>query len=325
MKKLLIPTLAVLLLITGCRQTPKLQNGEEKVVSFENGGIAAEELYEKMKNQYALNILLDMIDTKILNEKYESTDEEKEYIDLQKQNDQSYYTLLYSSTYQTYASYLKARYGIETESELEDLLKLSYRREQAIKDYAKGLVSESELKDYYENDYIPDIEASHILITADYSDGATSEEITAAQEKALNTAKEVIEKLNNGGNFAELAKEYSKDGSAKNGGALGRFGHGDMVEEFETAAYNLKINEYTKEPVKTRYGYHIIMKTKEYEKESLEEVKDEILDTLAEKMINEDSKMNYKALVELRKDNGVSFEDTTLKEQYENYVYNYAE
>ena len=123
-KKILISTLAVLLLITGCRNTPKLQNGEEKVISFTEGGISVEELYDKMKSQYALNILLDMIDTKILNEKYESTDEEKENIELQKQNDQTYYSLLYSGTYQTYQSYLKARYNIETESELEEIFKL---------------------------------------------------------------------------------------------------------------------------------------------------------------------------------------------------------
>lgn len=324
MKKILIPTLAVLLLVTGCRQIPKLQNGEEKVVSFTEGGISVEELYDEMKSQYALSILLDMIDTKILNEKYQETSEEKEYISLQKQNDQSYYSVLYSGTYQTYQSYLKARYNVETESEFEDLLRLSYRREQAVKDYAKSLVSESEIKDYYENGYIPDIEASHILITADYNDSATDEEKQAAEEKALKTAKEVIEKLNNGGDFAELAKEYSKDGSADNGGSVGRFGHGDMVSEFEEAAYKLKVNEYTKEPVKTRYGYHIILKTKEYEKDSLEDAKEEIISTLADNKIEADNKMNYKALVELRDDNGVSFVDSTLKEQYENYVYNYA-
>ena len=324
MKKILISTLAVLLLLTGCRQTPKLENGKEKVVSFKEGGISVDELYDEMKSQYALSILLDMIDTRILTEKYEETSEEKESIEYQKQNDQTYYSLLYSSTYQTYQSYLKARYNIDDESKLDDIFRLSYRRNLAVKDYAKSLITESEIKDYYENDYIPDIEASHILITADYSDSATDEEKAAAEEAALKTAKEVIEKLNNGGDFAELAKEYSKDGSAENGGSVGKFGHGDMVSEFEEAAYKLKVNEYTKEPVKTKYGYHIILKTKEYEKDSLEDAKKEILDTLAEEKINADGNMSYKALIELRKDNDVTIEDTTLKEQYDNYVYNYS-
>ena len=98
-----------------------------------------------------------------------------------------------------------------------------------------------------------------------------------------------------------------------------------MVKEFEDAAYALKKDEYTKEPVKTTYGYHIILKTKEYEKDSLEDAKKEITETLAEEKINEDSKISYKALVELRKDNDITIEDTELKEQYDNYIYNYAE
>ncbi|MBI5952375.1 MAG: peptidylprolyl isomerase [Chloroflexi bacterium] len=74
------------------------------------------------------------------------------------------------------------------------------------------------------------------------------------------TAKVVLDKLKNGGDFAALAQEYSQDtGSAVNGGDLNWFGKGAMVPEFEAAAFALeKTGDYTTTPVKSQFGYHII-------------------------------------------------------------------
>jgi len=73
-------------------------------------------------------------------------------------------------------------------------------------------------------------------------------------------AQVVIERLNNGEDFATLAKELSTDtGSAQNGGDLGWFGTGQMIPEFEAAAFALeKPGDYTTTPVQTTYGFHII-------------------------------------------------------------------
>ena len=166
------------------------------------------------------------------------------------------------------------------------------------------------------------IKASHILITTDYKDGATDEEKKEAENKALETAKEVITKLNNGEDFATLAKKYSKDGSADKGGDVGEFNRGDMVDEFFEAALKLNVGEYTKEPVKTQYGYHIILKTEQKEKPALESVKDEIIEALAKEKLNANSKLSYEALIKTREKAGMTIEDKELKKQYENYVYN---
>ena len=61
------------------------------------------------------------------------------------------------------------------------------------------------------------------------------------------------------GNFSELAKIYSIGPSAKNEGKLGWFSSGQMVKEFEKATFSLKKGEITKTPVKTQFGFHIIM------------------------------------------------------------------
>ncbi|MBN1385379.1 peptidyl-prolyl cis-trans isomerase [Candidatus Woesearchaeota archaeon] len=75
--------------------------------------------------------------------------------------------------------------------------------------------------------------------------------------------KELIQKLKNGANFEELARQFSKCPSGKkSGGDLGFFGKGQMVPQFENAAMRLKVGEISG-PVRTQFGFHIIKKTDE--------------------------------------------------------------
>jgi parvulin-like peptidyl-prolyl isomerase len=75
--------------------------------------------------------------------------------------------------------------------------------------------------------------------------------------KTEQEAKTVIERLNKGGKFANIAKEMSLCPSGKRGGDLGTFTRGKMVKEFETAAFVLQKGQ-TSPTVKTKFGYHII-------------------------------------------------------------------
>ena len=71
-------------------------------------------------------------------------------------------------------------------------------------------------------------------------------------------AKSVIGELDKGADFAELAKKYSTDPGGSSGGDLGYFGHDDMVKEFAEAAFALPAGQYTKIPVKSQFGWHVI-------------------------------------------------------------------
>ena len=114
-----------------------------------------------------------------------------------------------------------------------------------LNNFIKNETSEENVKNFY-NNYVKsfqeytEINASHILV------------------KTKNEAVSVINKLNNKSQFSELARAYSIGPSAKNGGNLGWFGPGQMVKEFEKAAFLLEKGNISQKPIKTKFGFHVI-------------------------------------------------------------------
>lgn len=76
--------------------------------------------------------------------------------------------------------------------------------------------------------------------------------------KTKKEAEAIIKRLNKGESFEEIAKKTSTDGSAAVGGDLGYFSHGQMVKPFEDAAFSLKVGQYTKNPIESPFGWHVI-------------------------------------------------------------------
>jgi len=135
-------------------------------------------------------------------------------------------------------------------------------------------VAEDEAKKHYlENEkQLVQVRASHILIKTNMND--TNE--VKAQAKAK--AEELLKQLQDGADFAELARANSDDpGSAPDGGDLGFSRKGRMVPPFENAVFALETNQLS-DIVETSFGYHIIKVTDR--KDSFEQLKDQILRTL---------------------------------------------
>ena len=304
------------LIITGCGKEIPVKNGSKVAVSIKGDKFTATEYYEEIKESN-ISKLIDMIDKSILNKKYKTDDEETTYINNQMEQIKQYY----GEDENTYKAVLQQYFGTDNEDEVRAQLSLGYKRNKAVNEYIEEHIKDDEIKKYYNEKIFGQIKASHILITADIKDGATDQEKQEAENKALEKAKQVIKELNSGKKFKTLAKKYSQDkATASNGGDLGYFQLTEMVEEFSNAVKELKNNEYTKEPVKTEYGYHIIIRTGEKDKAKLKDVKDEIKEKIRTEKLNNDSSLYYETLVDIREESKIKWNDDVLKKAYDNYM-----
>ncbi len=296
---------------TGC--SAKLSDGNKTIVKLDKTSISADELYKELKEKYAINIIVDQIDHKLFDTKYKSDSNEKKSIDAEISQIKETY-----NTETTFNTVIQQYFGVKDEEELRKVLSLEYKRNLAVKEYIKENLTDNEIQTYYDTKKIGDIKASHILIKSTANESDSDEEKSKKEEEAKKKAEEIIKKLENGENFAKLAKKYSDDsGTAKDGGNLGYFNKNDNLDEnFVNAAAILKVNEYTKEPVKTQYGYHIILKVKEKDKPKLDKVKEEIKTNLTKEKLEEDSTLHYKTLIKIREKSGIKFKDTQIKKAY---------
>ena len=306
--------LLCLFMLCGCA-TSHLENGKESVVTFEKDGISAEELYESLKSKAGTDTLITLIDTKLLEKEYGSNDNYDKTIESRYIND--VVKSLKGEWKENFDTYAKSYYGVKNEDELKEVIRLTYRRNRWMEDYSKTLVNDTQIDDYYNDVAIGDITASHILISSQVSSSASDEDKKAAEDKAREKALEVINRLNNGEKFEDLAKELSDDESNKNeGGNLGAFNYRNNFDEnFMDAAVKLEVGKYTTTPVKSQYGFHIILKTKQEDKPEKDKIKDEIIGQIAKDIAKEEG-FNSKAILALREKYGVKITDSELEKEY---------
>lgn len=321
MKKTLIIATTFLLIIStlGCSKETKLEGGEKELVSFTDTklNISTNDLYEKLKDKYGINFLIDMIDTKILDKEFPDSDSINDYVNIQVNSIKNYY-----KTETEFLEYIN-NYGYKNEDELKEYFKLNYKRNLAIKDYLKTLVSDDDINNYYDNKITGDIETKHILIEVKTTSSQTEDEKRTVKEEALKKAKEAIDKLNEGKSFDEVCKEYSGDDATKNmGGLMGFINTLNLDDVSRQELTKLEVGKYSTEALETEYGYEIFMKVSEKDKPKLEDVKTHIIETLADEKLTKDSKLQYKGLEYIRNKYGFSIKDEDLQVYYENTMNN---
>jgi len=282
MMKKWIPAIVIscgLLVLSACN------NNSENIVESKSGNITKEEFYETLKDRYGEGTLQELVYKKVLDDKYDISKEEIDEL----VND-------FKTAYGDSFSYFLSSMGIADEDELREVLEFQLLQQRPAMD--KITVTEDELKEQYE------IESKIV----------TARHILVEDEKV---AKEVLDKLNAGEKFEDLAKKYSEDtGTASKGGDLGELNPNMLDRDFVKGAFSLKENEIS-EPVKSQYGYHIIQATKVEAKKDvkpLEEMKDS-LERKVKRSKLDDTKVQ-EALQEIMKEANIKVNDSDLKDLF---------
>ena len=143
----------------------------------------------------------------------------------------------------------EARKGILTQLAIQDIINGAAVEEEDIKEYYE------QNKEYFKED--EQITAKHILVDT------------------LEKAQQIKDEISSGLSFEDAASKYSSCPSKGQGGSLGSFGRGMMVPEFENAAFELE-EGVVSQPVKTQFGYHLILveEKNEPQEKSYEDVRD---------------------------------------------------
>ena len=235
-------------------------------------GLKEDILYEKMQNIISNSVLVT--DEEVARQFiYDNTEARISFIELNSDNFESEVVVNEEELQQFYEKN-KSAYEVPAK------IKVKYAVFDPERFQADIEISEEEAEQYFiknkdQFNQQEQVKASHILIrVTDWND---EDAVNAARAEA----SEALAKVNSGANFADIAKQYSDDTSAQNGGDLGFFSKGQMVPEFEEAAFALDEGEVS-DIIKTDFGFHIIkvyqhIDAKEY---TFEEAKDIIIDRM---------------------------------------------
>lgn len=277
-----------------------LADGTQVVATTSKGNITADDLYENMKNEYAISTLLNDIDEQLLKSIYSITEEMQTEID----ETAEYYIDMYNTYYGYSEEDFLASNGFETKDDFIKYLEIDYLRNIYFEKYLIEQVSDKDIEKFYKDNVYGAIETKYI---------AVNEEV----EDAESLIKEILAKVKDGSTYDELIEKY--EDSVEYQDLEYQNWNSDLDTTYLAVLTNLKDNSYSKEYVTTNYGYTIVFRGKQKEKNSLEDEKDAIVEVLTAQLQKDDENIYYKALIEMRKEYNLEIHDTDLKRRYAAY------
>ena len=303
--------LGLLILALQPKKIAELKDGTQPVAYLGDDAITADDYYTDMKKQYsAINLLIDLIDNNILVEKYPETDEMK--ADVEKTA--TYWFNTYNSYYGYDEETFLAKNGFSNRQAFIEYLTLDYRRNLYYEEYLKKQFTDKDIEKYYESSVYGDINTKHMLVSVDESKG-----LSDADAKKL--AEEIISKLNNGASWDDVKAEYKDKITAEDLGYQSF--DASLDEAYISEMKNLENGTYSKTPIKSSYGYHVVYRIDQKEKPKLDDVKDAIIKQLGKELEKKDTNIRYKALIAMREESKLKFTDEDLEAKYNKYVSNY--
>lgn len=283
----------------------RLKYGDTTVATVAGKAISTETLYNKARLSDGLRLLMGEVDSTILDSKY--TLSEKEEQEAKEQAD--YYINYYKEQGYTEQEFLEGN-GFANYDEFLNDIKTRTKSNKFLYDYLESKLEKGAVQKYYDEhkDEIETYDSEHILVKI--SDSVTD-------EQALALANEIIGKLNEGKTFDEVVEEYKDKITHENLGYQGK--NASLEQSYIDELVALKDGEYSKTPIKTSYGYHIVHRLATA---TFDDLRGTIIEELSKDLLETDENLTYKAFVELRKENNLSIFDDNLKQKYEKYCEN---
>jgi len=252
---------------------------------------------------YGFDYLMNEIDSIILNEKYPTLTEKEE----EQANEEAKNAITrYEAQGYTEEQFLLGN-GFYDYNDFLNYIKVQIKGNKYIYDFLESKLEEGAVKKYYDEnkELVETYDTEHILvrITDDVK-----------EKDALATANEIIKKLDEGKTFEDIVNEYGDKIIHEELGFYGK--DANLEQSYIDEMIALEDGAYSKTPVKTSYGYHIVHRLGTA---TFEDLRGTIIEKLSEDLLAKDPKIIYKALIDLRKESNLEIFDQDLKKEYDEY------